>query len=129
MKLWISFHVLKFGGPVKPCFLGGPDVPSDAHLFGDNVVAAEVHQSDGTSSDFVFGAELFVVADPNAVPAHFVSVSPGDTAHNISTNASISVLIEDGAGSVRTEWTGPGTWNDLPGAPNPYTTSPASVRQ
>ena len=47
------------------CLEGLPDIPITALVTGDNVLAAEVHQSGGSSSDTVFGAEL--VASPAAV--------------------------------------------------------------
>lgn len=79
----------------------GPFAASRASLRnGDNVLAVEVHQSDGTSSDLVFGAELSVVNDPTAGPAKFVSVTPGSGSVNVATNAQINIVLEDGTTAV-----------------------------
>ena len=75
-------------------------VPRASLRNGENVFAVEVHQSDGTSSDIVFGAELFVATDPNAVPARLATFLPGDLSMNIATNATIDIQIEDGTTSV-----------------------------
>ncbi len=46
-----------FGGH-ENAYEGPFDVPTDALVQGDNVLAAEVHQSSTSSSDMVYGAEL-----------------------------------------------------------------------
>ena len=47
----------------------GPfDVPTDALVQGDNVIAVEVHQTGAGSSDIVFGIELNAVTQTAAVP-------------------------------------------------------------
>jgi hypothetical protein len=75
-------------------------VPRASLRNGDNVLAAEVHQSDGTSSDVVFGAELYVVNDPTAGPARIAAVAPVTGSSNVSSNAVIDIQLEDGTTAV-----------------------------
>jgi hypothetical protein len=75
-------------------------VPRASLRNGDNVLAVEVHQSDATSSDFVFGAELMVVNDASAGPARIAGVAPATGSSNVSTNATIDIQLEDGTTGV-----------------------------
>ena len=92
-------------------YFASPPVDRGYLVPGDNVVAAEVHQRSGTSSDIAFDLELTATLDPVAA-----SVPPV-----------VSILV-DSAGTVSLGWTAsPGrkyrvqftgdpasdSWNDL----------------
>jgi hypothetical protein len=53
-----------FSGHEGNAYAGPYDISTASLVQGDNVLAVEVHQSDGGSSDIVFGAEIQVVAPP-----------------------------------------------------------------
>ena len=81
----------------------GPFVISGANLVrGENVLAAEVHQSDAGSSDSVFGAELLAAVLTNVAPTTVVSVSPAPDASNVASNTVIQIVLSDGSREVNT---------------------------
>ena len=93
----------------------GPfDIPMGLVVQGENVLAAELHQPDLTSSDAVFGAEIqLITSAPQAVQPRFTSVTQS-------------------GGNIVVQWTGTGTlesatslspanWAPVQGAANPHT--------
>ncbi len=97
----------------------GPfDIPVDNLRLGDNVLAAEVHQSGGSSSDMVFGSELII------------SVPTADLVRRVVLTA-----IRNGAGAVVISWTPAqgvlesassvnGPWSPVANAANPHSVVP-----
>lgn len=91
---------------------------------GDNVFAIEVHQSDATSSDIVFGVELIATVPSGAV------VPPP------TTGGKFSAPVVQGGNLVLT-WTGTGTlqsadavtgpWADVASAKSPFTAARAGA--
>jgi len=76
----------------------GPfDIPISALVVGDNVLAAEVHQSGGSSSDMVFGAEVTGTFFPGGGT---VVIPPGQQA---------TVTITQKGAGVEISWSAPGT--------------------
>ena len=53
-----TYTTLATAGPTEPQTVETIDVPATDLVYGENVLAVEVHQSSTTSSDIVFGAEL-----------------------------------------------------------------------
>lgn len=97
----------------------GPfDIPIDHLQPGDNVLAAELHQSGGSSSDMVFGGELIASA--------WVQREEGDVTAPEFSRISLS------GGNVVIEWTGAaalwsaeavtGPWSPVDNATSPYST-------
>ena len=89
-------------------FEGPFEIAATALQVGDNVLAVEVHQSGGSSSDMVFGAELTATTlefDPIGAavePAAFTKVG----------------LV---GGGLTLEWTGSGKLESAPGIGGPWT--------
>ncbi len=52
------YATLANAGPTEPQTVESLDVSANDLVYGENVLAVEVHQSSATSSDIVFGAEL-----------------------------------------------------------------------
>jgi hypothetical protein len=103
----------------------GPfDIPITNLVPGDNVLAAEVHQSGGGSSDMVFGAEL-------------VATYPGGGTPPVTTGK-INVPVLQ-AGKVVISWTGTaalqsandvtGPWTDVANAATPLSVTPSELRK
>lgn len=101
----------------------GPfDIPITSLLPGDNVLAAEVHQSGGSSSDTVFGAELVATITGGGTPA---PVAPKFT------------TISRAAGNISIEWTGTGAlqssdsvigpWTDVANAKSPFSAASSGL--
>ncbi len=102
----------------------GPfDIPITNLLPGDNVLAVEVHQSGGSSSDMVFGTELVATIIGGGTPT--------------PTAAKITKIAKNADGSITIEWTGGGTlqagtavtgpWQDVAGGTSPYTFKPTTA--
>jgi hypothetical protein len=98
----------------------GPFEISAASLVrGENVLAAEIHQSDPGSSDLVFGAELqSIISAPVATPAKFSS---------IKRSGSNLVLEWAGSGSLQAADTITGPWTEVPNAKSPLTVAPSGA--
>jgi hypothetical protein len=83
----------------------GPyEIPIANLLPGDNVLAAEVHQSGGSSSDMVFGAELIATIPGSLTPPP--TETPKFTKYTRNTDGSITLEWTPGsgnAGSCRTD--------------------------
>lgn len=77
-------------------------VPSASLVNGENVLAAEVHQPDATSSDMVFGAELLAAVLTDIPPTRIVSITPAPDAANVRSNAVIAITLSDGSRQVNT---------------------------
>lgn len=103
----------------------GPyDIPITDLVPGDNVLAAEVHQSGGSSSDMVFGAELI---------ASVLVQKEGEVVVETPKFTKISVS----GGNLSLEWTGTGTlqssavvtgpYSDVNGAASPYAVSADAI--
>jgi hypothetical protein len=90
----------------------GPFFISTASLVqGDNVLAAEVHQSDPTSSDIVFGLELQLVTSSPPAGLQFTSV----------TRSGSNILIEwTGTATLESADALSGAWTPVAGATSPY---------
>jgi hypothetical protein len=117
------FH-LPETGPIVPTTLTVPsdhenryeglfDFPATNLLVGDNVIAAEVHQSAADSSDVVFGLEIQVITLTAAPePPKFTSV----------TKSGDNLVIQwTGTGTLQSAESLAGLWTDISNAPNPYT--------
>ena len=93
----------------------GPfDISITNLVSGKNVLAIEVHQAGGSSSDMVFGAELTAV-----VPLGD-SGQPSMTVRRVGTGVEISWTA---GGTLQSADTVRGTWADLPGG-SPQTVTP-----
>jgi hypothetical protein len=94
---------------------GGPDVISATSLVpGDNVFAVEVHQTDATSSDIVFGAKLIATlpAAPSITAPKFSAPALQDT--NL-------VVTWTGTGTLQSADVVTGPWSDVATAKSPFT--------
>jgi hypothetical protein len=69
---------------------------------GENVIAAEVHQTGATSSDSVFGAELAAITSIPPQP-EIKSRDPAPDAVNVPVGANIQIVLGDGAAQVQTD--------------------------
>ena len=97
-------------------------IPNTGLVSGENVIAVEVHQNAASSSDMVFGLELYKIT----------STAPQPTESRFQTTTFVN-------GQVRIAWTGPGRlqentditnrngWTDVPNATNPYLTPPTGT--
>jgi hypothetical protein len=132
-----GFEIHRFGiaaGPVdattdatghENVYEGPFDIPVDHLLVGDNVLAAEVHQAGGSSSDMVFGAEVII-----SVPVS--NLGPQRPRLTATRNASGQVIISwSPAGGVLESSTslGGGAWLPVPNATNPQTVTPGASPQ
>ena len=95
----------------------GPyDIPPELLVEGENVIACEVHQSGGSSSDMVFGAELIAT-----VPVVRTTMS-------IARNgASVNISWAPGGGALESAPTPTGPWTTVANATNPLTVSAAGA--
>jgi hypothetical protein len=96
----------------------GPfDFPTTNLVTGDNLITAEVHQSGGSSSDMVFGAELSATFFPAG------NVTPPPTQPKLtvtSTATSVTISWIDG-GELQSADTVNGPYTTItPTAANPY---------
>ena len=100
----------------------GPfDIPLDNLVSGDNVVAAEVHQSGGSSSDMVFGLELIAtVTDCGGAVEPPIQAKPATLKVNLNgANVQIS-WTESGTLQVADSLDAPIAWIDVVGAASPH---------
>ncbi len=91
----------------------GPyDIPASFVVEGDNILACEVHQSGGSSSDMVFGAELIAT-----VPVIRTTMS-------IARNgASVNISWAPTGGTLESAPTPAGPWTTVLNATNPLSVS------
>ena len=95
----------------------GPyDIPLDNLLEGDNVLAAEVHQSGGGSSDMVFGAEL--IATVPVVRTVMTIARDG---------VSVRISWAPTGGTLESAPSPAGPWGPVLNATNPLTISAAGA--
>lgn len=100
----------------------GPyDIDPSLLVIGDNLLAVQVHQSGGSSSDMVFGAELIVT-----IPPDLGGGGPGPApVFGATTLAGDKVVFSwTGGGVLQTSTRPDGGWTDVAGASSPYTVSP-----
>jgi hypothetical protein len=99
----------------------GPyDIPITNLVAGKNVLAVEVHQSGGSSSDMVFGAELTATVPVGTPPG-------GQPMLTITRNASGLQVSWTEGGTLQSSDTVTGGWADVPGAsPQSITIAPGS---
>jgi hypothetical protein len=91
----------------------GPyDIPIDNLQLCDNVMAAEVHQSGGSSSDMVFGLE-FIISVP-------VSDLDRPTLTITRDGASLQISWNPACGTLQSAPTPAGPWSAVPNATNPH---------
>lgn len=92
----------------------GPyEIDLSSLVSGDNVLAAEVHQSGGSSSDMVFGAELIAT-----IPGGSAPVAPKFSGASRSGN---NIVVEwTGSGRLQSADTITGPWTDVATAASPY---------
>ena len=102
-------------GGHENAYQGPYDIPVDNLQLCDNVLAVEVHQSGGSSSDMVFGAEFTV-----SVPVSDLD-RPVLTAVRNGSSVSISWSSECGTLESAPAVTGP--WSPVANASNPYSTT------
>ncbi|MCC7374204.1 MAG: hypothetical protein IT581_06095 [Verrucomicrobiales bacterium] len=98
----------------------GPfEVPASLLVPGENVLAAEVHQSGGSSSDMVFGAEFIVTLRPAGAGSE-----PGEPPKfNAPTLQGGNLLLTwAGTGTLQSGDAAAGPWSDVANATSPYTT-------
>jgi hypothetical protein len=93
---------------------GPVEIPIEALLLGDNVLAAEVHQSSSSSSDIVFGAELIaIIPDSGSLSERRFQIPV--------VEAGKLVLVWTGGGTLQTGLTVNGPWSNVDGATSPFT--------
>jgi hypothetical protein len=98
----------------------GPfDVPPTALVEGENVLAAEVHQAGGSSSDMVFGAEL-TASVPVTRPRLTIT---RNAAGQVVISWSPAVGVLESAVSLTSGWA------PVPNATNPQTVTPTGQTQ
>jgi len=89
----------------------GPyNIVLDSLLEGDNVLAAEVHQSGGSSSDMVFGGELIATV-PVIRPSLAIA----------RTGPSVRISWTPTGGTLQSAPSPGGTWSPVANATNPFT--------
>ncbi|MBI4661549.1 MAG: hypothetical protein HY735_22230 [Verrucomicrobia bacterium] len=93
----------------------GPfDIPATALVAGDNVLAAEVHQTDAGSSDIVFGLELKAVTSGAPPTAGLKFTRANRAASNLN-------LEWTGTGTLQSADAVTGPWTDVANAKSPFT--------
>jgi hypothetical protein len=94
----------------------GPyDIPITSLVSGDNVLAAEVHQSGGSSSDMVFGLELIAT-----IPGGQTPPSTAPKLSVTSRTASNFTVEWSGAGTLQSANAVTGPWTDVANARSPF---------
>jgi hypothetical protein len=89
----------------------GPyDIPLDYLVEGDNVLAAEVHQAGGSSSDMVFGGEL--IATVPVIRTVMTITRDG---------ASVRISWAPSGGTLQSASSPSGPWSTVTGATSPHT--------
>lgn len=112
------------GGGHENAYEGPFEIPITNLLPGDNVLAAEVHQSGSSSSDMVFGAELVATIQGGGPPP--------------VTAAKLNPPVLQ-AGKLVVSWTGTATlqsaasitgpWTDVANAATPFSVTPSEARR
>jgi hypothetical protein len=96
----------------------GPyDIPATLLVQGDNLLAAEVHQSGGSSSDMVFGAELVATVPASGEELRFNAPL---------RQAGQLILSWTGTGKLQSAPAVTGPWVEVTGATNPFTVTSLS---
>src|SRR6185503_17318144 len=98
----LSFSNLTFFASHDNTYEGPFFISSVSLVQGDNVLAAEVHQPDLTSSDVVFGLELQLVTSPAPTTPVFTSVARSGP-------------------NIVLEWAGPATLESAAAVTGPWT--------
>jgi hypothetical protein len=94
----------------------GPyDIPIDNLLLCDNVLAAEVHQAGGSSSDMVFGLEFTVSVPVSDLDRPTLTIARIGDSVRISWNSA--------CGTLQSAPTPAGPWSNVQNATNPLTTA------
>ena len=106
-------------GGHENAYQGPYDIPVDNLQLCDNVLAVEVHQSGGSSSDMVFGAEFTV-----SVPVSDLD-RPVLTA--VRSGASVSISWSSECGSLESAPDVTGPWSPVANASNPYSTTASAA--
>jgi len=98
-------------------YVGPVDIATQWLNIGDNVFAAEVHQSGGSSSDVVFGAEL----TGTYFPAGNVTPPPTEPKITVTTSATGLSISWTNGGKLQSADTVTGPYTTItPDASNPY---------
>lgn len=87
-------------GGHENAYVGPVDISTASLVSGDNVLAVEVHQSGGSSSDVVFGATLEAVLS-NPVKTAIDTLSPAPDALDVAVNTAFAFTLRDGAQRVQ----------------------------
>ena len=112
-----AFDFSTFFADHENAYEGPIDLPITNLVKGDNVFAAEVHQTSSGSSDTVFGAELTVTTLSNSTPPPAV---PRMTVARTGANIVISWTS---TGTLQSADAVVGPWTDITGATSPRTIS------
>lgn len=101
----------------------GPfELPQKLLLPGDNILAVEVHQSGGSSSDMVFGAELSATIQPEGAGTEV----GGDLKFETPTLKDGKVnIVWAGSAKLLSAPTPSGPWTPVPTAASPYQIPPS----
>lgn len=95
----------------------GPyDIPANVLVEGENIIACEVHQSGGGSSDMVFGAELIAT-----VPVVRTTMSI------VRVGSSVRISWAPSGGTLESASAPSGPWNPVLNAANPLTIGSADA--
>jgi hypothetical protein len=108
---YLTTASVSIGGVDEYTFLSSPVNPGYL-VFGTNVIAVEIHQNNGGSSDISFDFELTGV---RSFIAPYITLQPQSQTVAEGSSASLSVLA-DGTAPLRYQWRFNGT--NLPGATN-----------
>ncbi len=113
-------------------FEGPYSFPATGLVFGDNVLAVEVHQHDGASSDIVFGAEVTAFAPSTLFPGESNGGGTNGPAPELTIEMQNgdAVISWDGSGFTLESATDVGgPWNAVSNQSNPYTVTPSMKYQ
>ena len=94
-------------------FEGPFEIPSSALVFGDNVIAASVHQVNAGSSDLVFGLEMTAVASACTGPLPRLSIS--------QSGNTVTITSTDPGGTIYRAAGVDGSWTPVGPAPQTLT--------
>jgi hypothetical protein len=115
-----AFNNTGASGPAtEGAYVGPVVIPGSALVSGDNVLAVEVHQSGGSSSDMAFGAELLVSTVPAKPPAaKFTAASRAGANINLAWS---------GTGTLQSATAVTGPWIDVANATSPFSEAVAGT--
>ncbi|MCI0536811.1 MAG: Ig-like domain-containing protein [Verrucomicrobiales bacterium] len=106
-------------GGHENAYEGPYDIPLDKLVPGENVLAAEVHQSGGSSSDMVFGIELIAtITDCGTTEPPPTPKQPVMTVTRSAANIQISWTE---GGTLQSADAVTGAWTDVANATSPHT--------